>query len=371
MDIGKLNWKEMVQNFKVFILKAENKARDYFSAKGADIYTRFVRRMFLILIAAGVVAIAVSMTVLLVASIAKPLTKVPAVKALNVVDASIEIQDKGLMVEIDSKFDNNIDKYTVIEQFPRPGITVRKGRIVTLLVSMGRDVYTAPNVVGMNRDEAEKILNQMNVNYEMTVIQNPDYAVNTVISQDIPPNKEVERSIKMKILVNSDVNRGEYRVGDFTRQGVDLVVKTLLANSVQPALEKVTTKNADEDGMVLSQSTAPGTVIPKNTQMTLQVGVYGEDDLEREKYNYYVFSYYLNTLGTVSSNDAAAMGDTNLANREAAVRILLSDEKDQQQEIFNKNALYGEQISLTFKAYGKAKLSLFINNNFVKEMSYE
>lgn len=371
MEITKLNWKEMYQNFKVFILKAENKARDYFSAKGSDIYTRFVRRMFFILIAAGLVAAAVSMVVLLIASIAKPLTKVPAVKALNVVDASIEIQDKGLAVEIDSKFDNVIEKYTVIEQYPRPGITVRKGRTVTLLVSMGRDVYTTPNVTGMNRDEAEKVLNQMNVNYEMTVVQNPDYPVNTVISQDIPPNKEVERSVKLKILVNSDVNRGEYRVGDFTRQGADLVVKTLLANSIQPILEKVTTKNPDEDGIILSQSTASGAVIPKNTQIKLQVGVYGEDDLEREKYNYFVFSYYLATLDTAVSNETTAEGDPGLATKEAAVRILLSDEKDQQQEIYNKNALFGEQIAVTFKAYGKAKISLFINNNFVKETDYE
>lgn len=371
MDIRKINWKEVYQNFRVFVLKAESKARDYFSAKGADIYTRFVRRMFFILIAAGLVAVLVSLFVLLVASIAKPLTKVPSVKMLNVVDASIEVQDKGLNVEIDSKFDNNIEKYTVIEQYPRPGITVRRGRTVTLLVSMGRDVYKTPNVVGMTRDEAEKILNELNVNYEMTVVQNQDYAVNTVISQDIPPNKEVERAVKMKILVNSDVNRGEFRVSDFTRQGADLVVKSLLANGVQPVLEKITTKNPDEDGMILSQGTASGTVIPKNSQIRLQVGVYGDDDLEREKYNYYVFSYYLASVVSMSSNDAANLGDPSVTNRDAAVRILLSDEKDQQQEIYNKNVLSGEQISLTFKAYGKAKLSLFVNNALMKEMEYE
>jgi eukaryotic-like serine/threonine-protein kinase len=371
MDIRKIDWKEVYQNIRVFILKAENKARDYFSAKGADIYTRFVRRMFFILIAAGVVAIVVSLFVLLVASIAKPLTKVPSVKSMNVVAASIEVQDKGLNVEIDSKFDNTIEKYTVIEQYPRPGITVRRGRTVTLLVSMGRDVYTTPNVVGLTRENAEKLMGQMNVNYEITVVQNPDFAVDTVISQDIPPNKEVERAVKMKVLVNSDVNRGEFRVGDFTRQGADLVVKTLLANGVQPILEKITTKNPDEDGMILSQGTASGIVIPKNSQIRLQVGVYGDDDMEREKYNYYIFSYYLATIGTVSSNEASTLGDPSLANKDAAVRILLSDEKDQQQEIYNKNILYGETISLTFKAYGKAKLSLFVNNALMKEMEYE
>jgi beta-lactam-binding protein with PASTA domain len=143
-------------------------------------------------------------------------------------------------------------------------------------------------------------------------------------------------------------------------------VKTLLSGSIQPILEKVATKNPDEDGMILSQNTAAGTVIPKNTDLRLQVGVYGEDDLEREKYDYHIFSYMLGSLGTVQTNGAAA---DPLAGQ-TAVRVLLSDERDQQQEILTKTAVPNELIIVTFKAYGKAKISLIVNNNFVKEVDY-
>ncbi len=362
----KFDWREAYRKFRAAVKMAETKARDYFSARGADIYTRFIRRMFLFLIIAGLLAAAVSVAVLLVASLAKPLAKVPSVKGMNVVDASIAVQEKGLAVEVDGKFDAGIEKFTVIEQFPRSGITVRKGRTVTLLVSMGRDVYTVPNVTGISRAEAEKILSEKNIGYELTVIQNADYAVDTVISQDLAEGREVERAVKMKLLVNSDVARGEFRVQDYTRQGADLVVKTLLAASIQPVLEKIPTRNSDEDGMILSQNTAAGTVIPRNSDLKLQVGVYGEDDLERSKFNYFIFSYMLGSMGGTVTNETA-----DPAAGQPVVRVLMTDERGQQQEILAKIAVPNEFIVVTFKAYGKARVSLVINNNFVKETEYD
>lgn len=360
------------KDIKAVVIKLEKKSRDYFSAKGADIYTRFVRRMFFMFILATAIAASVSLVILLISSIAKPLTKVPSVTGLNVIDASLEIQEKGLIVELDSKFDTNSVKYTVLEQYPKKGVTVKKGRTITLIVSMGRDVYTAPSLVGMPRDAAEKLLNKLNISYEITVVQTQDYAVDTVISQDIPANREMERNVKMKLLVNSDVSSSEFKVGDYSHQPLENSVKTLMANSIQPVLEKVATKNPDEDGIVLSQNIASETVVPKNSDIKLQVGVYGEDDMERDIANYYIFSYPLVTMDTsASTNEGALAADQTLNDKELVVKITLSDAKAQQQEIFNKTTHTGDMIILTFKAFGKAKLNLFINNSFIKEVSYE
>lgn len=355
-------------NLKITILKFEHKAREYFSAKGADIYTRFVRRMFFVIILAFVAAALAAGIVLMVSSIAKPLTKIPSVKGMNIVDASLLIQEKGLQVEIDSKFDQNTDKFTVIDQFPKKGITVRRGRVVTILVSMGKDVYTVPKLVGLQRQEAEQLLFKMNINYEISVIQTPDFAVNTVVGQDIPPDTEVERSVKLKILVNSDVSRGETRIADYSRQNIDMVVKTLAANSIQPILEKIIAKNPDEDGLVLSQSVAAGTVVQKNSDILLSVGVYGENEDEKNKFKYYIFTYFLESTNTVSSNEKAP---TNAVDNQANVRVTLVDEKNEEQEIYNKSVNYGEYVITTFKAYGKVKLNLIINNSFIKEAYYE
>jgi serine/threonine-protein kinase len=360
--------KEIYKKIKILIIKLEKKMRDYFSAKGADIYTRFVRRMFFVLTAAAVTAVIIIGVILSIASIAKPLAKVPDVKGMNVLEAAIEVQKKGLTLEVDTKFDPATDRFTVIDQYPGKGATVRKGRAVTLVVSMGKDVYITPNLTGKSREEAEKMLNELNISYEITVLQSADFALDTVVSQDIPPKTEKDRNVKIKLLVNSDVGRGDFRISDYTKQSVDNVVKTLVFNSIQPLIEKVPSRNPDEDGFVLSQSVSAGTVVPKNSDIRLQVGVYGEDDLEAEKYNYYVFSYYFAPPASENSNQN---NSTNIAEEQQTVKIILSDEKNTQAEIFNKSVRYGETIALAFKAFGKAKLSLIVNNNFVKEIPYE
>ncbi len=360
----------LFQKLKITIFKFEKKTRDYFSASGADIYTRFVRRMFFVFILACAAAAFVAFMVLIISSIAAPVVKVPSVAGLNVIEASIELQDKGLVVELDSKFDTNSQKYFVLEQFPSQGSAVRKGRTVTLLVSMGKDVYTAPALTGLKREEAEQLLTKLNISYEVTIIQSSDYQVDTVISQDIPPNQEEDRNVKMKIVVNSDVGEGQFRVADYSRQALELVARTLIVNSIQPVIEETPVQNADEDGLILSQSVQSNTIVPKNSEIRLKVGIFEDNDVKKQKARYRIFSYHLESISSVSSNEAAVM-DESLAKNQANIKIMLSDEVNDQQEVFNKMQNYGDYIILCFKAYGKAKLTLFIDNSFVKEFPYE
>ena len=362
---------KLFQSLKVTIFKFEKKTRDYFSAKGADIYTRFVRRMFFVFILAVITAGVVSSAVIFISSIAAPVVKIPSVAGQNVINASIALQEKGLTVEIDSKFDTNIQKYTVIEQFPQQGLAVRKGRTVTLLVSMGKDVYVVPALTGMKREDAEQLLTKLNINYDITVIQSQDYPVDTVISQDSQPNQELDRNVKLKLLVNSDIAEGQFRIADYSRQSLELVAKTLIANSIQPVIQEAPVQNPDEDGLIISQNILSNTVVPRNSEVHLQVGVYEEDPVKRQKTKYRIFSYKLESMSDLSSNENSLSQDETLSKSQAGVKIMLTDEANDQKEIYNQTQNYGNNIVLCFKTIGKAKLTLIIDDNFVKDIPYD
>jgi beta-lactam-binding protein with PASTA domain len=362
---------QLFQTLKITIFKFEKKTRDYFSAKGADIYTRFVRRMFFVFILACLTAVIVAIIVLFISSIAGPIVKVPSVTGLNVINASIALQEKGLSVEIDSKFDTNTPKFTVIEQLPQQGLAVRKGRTVILLVSMGKDVYIVPSLTGLKREEAEQILTKLNISYDITVIQSHDYPVDTVISQDIQPNHEVDRSVKMKLLVNSDIAEGQFRVADYSRQSLELVAKTLIANSIQPVIQEEPVQNPDEDGLIISQNILSNSIIPRNSEIHLQVGVFEDDAVKRQKTRFRIFSFKLENMSTISSNETGPSQDDSLNKSQANVKIMLTDEANDEKEIYNQTQNYGNNIILCFKTLGKAKLTLIVDNNFVKEIPYE
>ncbi len=355
-----MSLKDFFHNLKIWIIKFEKKSKDYFSAEGADIYTRLVRRIFLSFVLAGILAIFVIVIILLIARISYPITKVPDVREKDIVTAITEIQKKGLNVIIEPTFNTNYSKYTVISQFPFKGLTVRKGRSVTLVVSLGKDVYIVPNIVGLSKKEAEDLLTKENIPFTMTLVKDSNYPLDKVISQEPSPGLEVDRTYKMKLLVNSDVEEGKFKVERYINQPIELVLRTLLQNSIYPIIEKKIATSIDEDGKVLDQDIPAGAILPVNSEIRLLVGVYGESEQEMRLANYRYFYYNLSSIG-----------GENLSSPELDVKILISDERSTSREIYSRKFTDKAQILTVFKSYGSTKLVLIVNNSVIKEVTYE
>jgi hypothetical protein len=90
-----------------------------------------------------------------------------------------------------------------------------------------------------------------------------------------------------------------------------------------------------------------------------------------EKTKYRIFTYRLENLSGVSASNTAEVPDESLTNDQANVKIVLSDEANDEMEIYNQTQKFGNTIILCFKTQGKSKLTLFIDNSFVKEIQYE
>lgn len=355
------------QKVKAAIYKTENSLKRYFGAKGADIYTRFVRRTILATILSVAIAVGIVFVIIYIKSAGMPLTKVPSVVGMNVVDAAIEIEKMGLIVQIDTKFDNSIERFVVADQYPKFGITVREGRTVKIIVSMGKDTYEAPRLVGMSVPEAEKLLREAGIPFQKTIIQTEDFVTNVVISQNIPAGTEVDRSVKLQIVVNSDLRPSEYRIMDYTQKQAEYVVTQLYDDGVIPVLEKVLTDKPELDGIIISQSIAPETIIPKNTTVRLQVGVYGEDSIERDRFNYYVFRYFIPSM-SYFTNGLLPQQIEEI--REPHVIVTIEDETGKERDIYDKRDTYNRWVTVVFKALGRTKLDLIVNNQFMKETTY-
>lgn len=349
--------KVFLNTLKIYFIKFERKVKDYFSAKGADIYTRIVRRLFLSFVIAGVIAFLSIITVLSIAKISYPKTKVPDVKEKDLISGIIELQNKKLNVRIEPVFNTNYQRFTIIDQHPSKGLTVRQGRTVTLIVSLGKDIYTVPDVVGLSREEVERLLTEQNIPFTITVIKDKNYPLNKVISQQPSPGLKVERSVKMNILVNSSIEADKYRVENFVNQPVENAVLELLENGIQPVIEKQVAKSIEQDGIVLGQSIPPDTIIQTSGQIKLYTGVYGESEEEILKANYHYFIYKIEGLQEGEVKE---------------VRVVVSDERDSSKEIYNGVVSSQKKTIFTvFKSYGPTKLYLIFDNAIIKEINYE
>lgn len=337
------------------------------SDKSTDLYTRFVRKTFLVLVLAILFAAIVIFIFFKIWSKGDDLTKVPSVIDMDIIEAAMYLEEAGLVLEVDTKFDDEVERFTVSDQYPKQGVTVREGRSVLLIVSMGRDIYEVPDIEGMDWNEAEILLSDLNIPYEETIIQSSSFVTNTVISIDKEPGEEIDRSEKLQIVVNSDLKWNEFRVDDYASKSVDYVVEALYDDGVIPVLVMQGTENEDEDGVILAQEPAAEEVVAKNSDITLTVGVYGEDDLERENTAYHVFRYYVPAKSTFT----AGMTESEIEEIASAhVVVQVTDGLGEESEVYAAYVDYGQTITVVFKSYGYTTLDLVVNDEFIKRTTY-
>jgi beta-lactam-binding protein with PASTA domain len=347
------DWKYRI---RLFFEKVEDKWVRYFSAQNVDIYRRIFRKMVFFAILSGIVALFVISTVLSIHRIAAPKTKVPAVKSLELFDAVRILQERGLAIDIETKFEPSVPRYIVIDQFPKPGITVRQGRTVKILVSMGKDTYTVPYLVGKTREEAENLLRQLNIPYEITVIQSDEYALNTVVSQDKKENLVVDRSEKLMLIVNSDLKSTEARVPSLLGKSIDTAARDAISAGLSVKLLPFLTDDETKEGIVMAQSLEANTVVPKNTEIALEVGIYARVP-SATQYRYYLFTHTVRSMNEADTSDVSIL-------------VVMVDENSMPIQLFNSTASQGQLIVIPFKALGTATVQVFINNSLVREETY-
>lgn len=79
----------------------------------------------------------------------EPATAVPNLLGKQLREAELETQRVGLKLEIKNKvFDDRSPENTVVEQWPRAGMTIKKGQSLRVNMSMGPRVARAANPEG-------------------------------------------------------------------------------------------------------------------------------------------------------------------------------------------------------------------------------
>jgi serine/threonine-protein kinase len=107
---------------------------------------------------------------------------VPNVTGLAEAEAEAVITSAGLEWAREEDFSTTVPAGTVISQTPVGGVNVQEGSSVTVVVSKGPREFKMPEVVGMERAEAEDRLDQLGLVVE--VVKIPDRPGLVVVFQD-------------------------------------------------------------------------------------------------------------------------------------------------------------------------------------------
>jgi eukaryotic-like serine/threonine-protein kinase len=195
---------------------------------------------------------------------------VPLVVGLEEANARTKIEDAGLVATVIEGPDAEVEAGVVARQEPKEGTDVAEGTEVTLFVSTGPRKTIVPNVVGMQYDEAIRVLQEAGLDWERKEVF-ANKRPGRVVGQD----PEAEQEVVEGTVVTLRVSKGAKQV---TVPDVLDQPEASARSELEGKGFKVQAFSAPSDetpqGYVISQTPAPGEKAAKGStvQIVLSTG---------------------------------------------------------------------------------------------------
>ncbi|MBE7027781.1 MAG: Stk1 family PASTA domain-containing Ser/Thr kinase [Ruminococcaceae bacterium] len=150
--------------------------------------------------------VASDITVKVVVNGASKQFSVPSVVNAEEKAAEKMLSDLGLHVSVRTEPSDTVAEGHVISQTPEAGSRVSKDGYITIYVSTGKEetIVSVPNLINLPLEDAKSKLLEEGLVWGSIIFVESDKPVNTVISQEIKPQKEV----KEKTSIDLRVSRG-------------------------------------------------------------------------------------------------------------------------------------------------------------------
>lgn len=279
----------------------------------------------------------------------------PDLKGLPKAGAETKLRGLGLQLQVrEERYSNNSAYSAVLEQSVEPGATIKRGRVIAVVVSMGSQTLTVPMLQGMPSARQARLLLEQNG----LVLGAQDYVASqlpreTVLAQSPEAGQGVARGDQVSLLVSSGPPVAARVMPDLRGQGLEAARS--LATRMGLVLRRVTEASPAASG--LASAAMPGTVLAQNLTPTAYVEagqelaltvVPGTDAVGGARL--VPFSYELPEDGV----------------QERRVRITITDTHGQRL-VHNAMEQPGATIRKEVKAYGPAKLSISVGGQVAEE----
>ncbi|MEW6769830.1 MAG: PASTA domain-containing protein [Bacillota bacterium] len=277
-----------------------------------------------------------------------PEVSVPNVQGMTLDRAEETLEKKGLRVQVQEVHNPQVEEGRVIKQDLKPGSRVKKGRLVTLLVSLGPEMHTVPNVRNKLLQDAEMIL----VNEEFTVglkkqVFDEEAPAGTVVDQDPAPGTSWPKDSPVNLVVSKGPRPVLKPVPDLLGLTVEDARAKLAGAGFSLSEDMAQQQSTDYlPGYVCAQTPAPGTNLETGRAVAVTVST-GPGPAPKEA-----------TVYLPVPDDG----------REHTVRITVTDARGIV-EACNATYQAGERVVQPLTYYGRATISVYLDERLVREQT--
>ncbi|MGL4563272.1 MAG: PASTA domain-containing protein [Brevinema sp.] len=336
---------------------------------------RFLIATFLLMVLAVIFAFIIAFFIL---KSGQPKARIPNVEQQNILDAVNILQSENFKIKFETQFDTRHEIYTVIKQQPKGGVITREGREITLTVSLGRDLYKVPKICGLTKTEALELLKSKEIPFTIQTVPAGTNTTAQVLALNITPGRMVDRNQSLIVTIAEAQRKNHFEMENFLYQPIEYVVATLYNYNINPIIISSNITSRDDEGLVLEQNIKEGEIIAKNSSVIISVGLNARDEGEKEKLRWYAINFYIpsaESSGELQIITNVSTGEVNeiitpTAPTAKFYKAVLSDELGRENVIYEKQGAEGSSFVRIFKAYGRAKVTIFADNEIIAERFY-
>jgi serine/threonine-protein kinase len=201
--------------------------------------------------------------------------RVPDLVGKDIVTVVEELSQQGLQLKVDQREPSqSVAKNSIIAQNPPPGMGIKKGRAVRVVVSQGPSELLAPHVTGERHRKAELLLRQAGLAApDVARVWSDKDERGVVIAQDPPAGIPIEKGGKVDILVSLGKKSRLYvtpsLIGKRAEEAARIVDRMGLQHRMtsRPSLSV----SLAGDRAVVAQRPLPGYPLPADGMVELEV----------------------------------------------------------------------------------------------------
>lgn len=278
--------------------------------------------------------------------------EVPDIRGKEVALALEDLSRVGLNLKLSERhFDDHIPEDHIISQDPQPGIGVKQGKEIKVIISRGSQKVFVPEVKGKSLRSAGITLRQSGLKMGKAARTYSDLIEeDTIMAQSLEPGVEVSRGSEINLLVSLGPCPLYFYMPDLIGRSLEGALG--IVESLRLQTGSITYEVDPElgEGVVLNQTPSFGFPVKEKSLVNLVISVKSQTQ-PAGLVRYYML-HYLVPSGLFPKR----------------IKIVVNDAQGER-EVYNALLSPGKEIDEVIAIMGKARAKIYIDGELEREMT--
>ncbi len=209
--------------------------------------------------------------------------QIPDFSNLTIEQAEEKARELKLKVEVqEEKYHLEIPEGQIIEQDPayQDNFKIKEGTTIKIIVSKGQEIVKMPKAVGLKRDEAMRLLKDTGLEVEVKEEFSDSVEKDYVIKQETEDGKEIDKDEEIpagsKIIIYVSMGVEQVAVPELSGKTESEAKSAISSAGLKWKSTDKTSDSSKPNGVVVNQSISSGSMVDKNTEITITVNEFDE-----------------------------------------------------------------------------------------------